>query len=93
MISISLRSAIAVGVTGVWTGFGEKNHQTPNPALGAESQKVWANARTCPVQPIKIAGRSFFPREHDACPENSNMIGVHDHFRAKKPFCIERVGR
>jgi hypothetical protein len=27
-------------------GIGGKNHQTPNPPLGAASLKVWANART-----------------------------------------------
>jgi hypothetical protein len=36
--------------------------------------------------PNQDGGPSFFPKGHDElCPENSNMIGVRDHFRPKKP--------
>ena len=36
--------------------------------------------------PNQDGGPSFFPKVHDElCPENSNMIGVRDHFRPKKP--------
>ena len=34
-----------------------------------------------------------FPERTPVCPEDSNMIGVHDHFYQKKPFSRDRCRR
>jgi hypothetical protein len=50
-------------------GFGGQNHQTPNPPLGPESPKVWANARTCPVHAVLAAPLIFPETFYDFMPD------------------------
>ena len=66
---VSQRTGVT-GKGGIW----RKSHQTPDPPLGAADPKVWANARTCPVHRIKMAGHHF-SRKDTACPENA-VLGV-----------------
>jgi hypothetical protein len=59
-------------------GSGGKSNQVPNPPIGSATLKVWANTRTCPVEPVfgrQVMWRFFSTKNQDGIP--SEFLDIH----------------